>query len=365
MSDGAVALEAVSKRYGGTPVVDEVSLSVAPGEFFTLLGPSGSGKSTTLSMVAGFTLPDRGVVRIGGRDVTRAAPRERGLGMVFQNYAIFPHLDVFENVAFPLRARRVPRADVAGRVAEALRAVQLTGLERRHGRELSGGQQQRVALARAIVARPAVVLMDEPLGALDKNLRYHMQVEIKDIQRTLGMTILFVTHDQEEAMNMSDRIAIMDRGRLVQQGPPRAVYERPDTAFVGRFLGEANLLAGEASGTALRLPGGAVLQAANAMSGPALLFVRPEKLRLCPAGGPAGGGDEPGHNRLEGIVRRSAFLGNVLRTELDLGTGPGSGPGGTGVLTADAANAPGAALLAPGTRVAALWPVADGRLLTA
>src|SRR4051794_26353357 len=257
MTAGAVALDRVSKRYSGAAAVEDLSIAVAPGEFFTLLGPSGSGKSTTLAIVAGFTEPDAGTVHLDGRDMTRAAPRERGLGMVFQNYAIFPHLDVFENVAFPLRARRVPSAEVRARVREALEMVQLAGFETRHARQLSGGQQQRVALARAVVAQPAIVLMDEPLGALDKNLRYHMQTEIKDIQRRLGMTVIFVTHDQEEAMNMSDRIAIMDRGRVVQMGPPREVYERPENAFTGRFLGEANLIGGTAEGACLRTPDGA------------------------------------------------------------------------------------------------------------
>jgi ABC-type Fe3+/spermidine/putrescine transport system ATPase subunit len=351
MTAGAVALERVTKRYGGQAAVEALSVAVAPGEFFTLLGPSGSGKSTTLSIVAGFTEPDAGVVRLGGRDVTRAAPRERGLGMVFQNYAIFPHLDVFENVAFPLRARRVPTAEVRRLVRDALEMVQLAGLERRHARQLSGGQQQRVALARAVVAQPGIVLMDEPLGALDKNLRYHMQTEIKDIQRRLGMTVIFVTHDQEEAMNMSDRIAIMDRGRVVQMGPPREVYERPDNAFTGRFLGEANLIGGTAEGAYLRTPGAAVLGAANAMQGPALLFVRPEKLSL------DDGPDAPGMNRVAGRVRRSSFLGNVIRTELELAWGD--------VLTIDAVNGPGASLVPPGAEVHARWSAAESRLLAA
>ena len=351
LSRGAVELAGVTKRYGVQTVVDGVSAAVAPGEFFTILGPSGSGKTTTLSMIAGFTLPDAGQVMLDGRDVTQAAPRERGLGMVFQNYAIFPHLNVFENVAFPLRARGI--GGVAARVARALGMVQLSGLEARHARQLSGGQQQRVALARAIVAEPGIVLMDEPLGALDKNLRYHMQTEIKDIQARLGMTVVFVTHDQEEAMNMSDRIAIMDAGRIVQMGPPREVYERPVDAFVGRFLGEANLIPGVAEGTALRTAEGVVLSAGNAMRGPALLFVRPEKLSLRV-------GDTTtvdGENAIEGRVRRSAFLGNVIRTELDVG--------GADPVTIDAANGPGACLLAPGTVARAAWAVAESRLLAA
>src|SRR4051812_34015375 len=228
-SAAAIILDGVTKRYGAETVVADLCLRVAPGEFLTLLGPSGSGKTTTLSMLAGFVLPDAGRVWLDGRDVTSAPPRSRGLGMVFQNYAIFPHLDVFENVAFPLRVQKKPKAEVETRVWDALSMVKLTGLEKRYAKQLSGGQQQRVALARAIVAHPAVVLMDEPLGALDKNLRYHMQVEIKEIQRRLGTTMIYVTHDQEEALTMSDRIAIMNHGRIAQLGPPREVYERPDS----------------------------------------------------------------------------------------------------------------------------------------
>ncbi len=348
MSAGAVALEHVGKRFAGLAAVADLSLAVAPGEFFTILGPSGSGKSTTLSVIAGFEAPDTGRVLLGGKDMTRAPPRARGLGMVFQNYAIFPHLDVFENVAFPLRAQRM--GDVQARVGEALATVRLEGMQRRYGRQLSGGQQQRVALARAIVARPPIVLMDEPLGALDKNLRYHMQTEIADIQRRLGMTVIFVTHDQEEAMNLSDRIAIMEGGRLVQAGPPREVYERPANAFVARFLGESNLLDGTADGSTLRTPDGAALQAANAAHGPALLFVRPEKLLLDAA--PA-----EGCNRLPGHVLRASFLGNLIRTELDVGGGRR--------MVVDAANGAGAQPLAVGAAAVVSWPVADSRLLAA
>ena len=261
VSAGSVELEAVTKRYGTETVVAGVSLAIPEGEFFTLLGPSGSGKTTTLSMLAGFVMPDEGRIVMGGRDMTRVPPRGRGLGMVFQNYAIFPHLNVAENVAFPLTVRNAPKAEVAARTAEALEMVKLNGFETRYARQLSGGQQQRVALARAIVAHPRVVLMDEPLGALDKNLRYHMQVEIKDIQQRLGMTVIYVTHDQEEALTMSDRIAIMNHGRITQMGPPREVYEKPATSFVASFLGEANLLRVRRDGDAMRGPGGASVAA--------------------------------------------------------------------------------------------------------
>jgi spermidine/putrescine ABC transporter ATP-binding subunit len=344
--DPAILLEGLTKRYGAETVVADVRLAIAPGEFLTLLGPSGSGKTTTLSMLAGFVIPDAGRVMLGGRDVTRAPPRARGLGMVFQNYAIFPHLDVFENVAFPLRVQKRPQAEVATRVFDALNLVKLTGFEKRFGRQLSGGQQQRVALARAIVAQPAVVLMDEPLGALDKNLRYHMQVEIKEIQRRLGMTVVYVTHDQEEALTMSDRIAIMNHGRIVQQGPPREVYERPESSFVGRFLGEANLLPAK-GGTVL--DGRPVVAAAGVAAAGGWLFVRPEKVGL------AAGGAAAGPNALPGTVRHASFLGNVVRYAVDVGAAE--------PLLCDAANAPGIPGFAPGDAVVASWAAADCRLL--
>src|SRR5215475_7182226 len=241
---GAIALRGVSKHYGEERVVDKLSLAISPGEFFTFLGPSGSGKTTTLMMIAGFAALDEGAIDVDGADLSMVPPQQRGFGMVFQNYAIFPHLNVFENVAFPLRARRKPEPAIRELVAWALDLVQLGAFAGRFARQLSGGQQQRVAIARAIVFEPRIVLMDEPLGALDKNLRYDMQVEIKEIQRRLGMTVVYVTHDQEEAMNLSDRIAIMNRGRIEQVGTPSEVYQRPDNSFVGRFLGEANLLEG-------------------------------------------------------------------------------------------------------------------------
>jgi spermidine/putrescine ABC transporter ATP-binding subunit len=313
---GAIDLRGVTKRYGAERVVDDVSLAIQPGEFFSLLGPSGSGKTTTLMMIAGFAGVDEGAIAVDGADISGMQPQHRGFGMVFQNYAIFPHLNVFENVAFPLRARRQPEAAVRERVTWALDLVQLGAFADRFARQLSGGQQQRVAIARAIVFEPRIVLMDEPLGALDKNLRYDMQVEIKEIQRRLGMTVVYVTHDQEEAMNMSDRIAIMNRGRIEQVGMPSEVYERPSNAFVGRFLGEANILDGTIDGlegdcATLRV-GGLVLLArvrdAVTVGSRASLFVRPERvaIRL------PGAGERSG-NRVEGRVRRVSFLGNIVR----------------------------------------------------
>jgi spermidine/putrescine ABC transporter ATP-binding subunit len=313
---GAIDLRGVTKRYGAERVVDDVSLAIQPGEFFSLLGPSGSGKTTTLMMIAGFAGVDEGAIAVDGADISGMQPQHRGFGMVFQNYAIFPHLNVFENVAFPLRARRQPEAAVRERVTWALDLVQLGAFADRFARQLSGGQQQRVAIARAIVFEPRIVLMDEPLGALDKNLRYDMQVEIKEIQRRLGMTVVYVTHDQEEAMNMSDRIAIKNRGRIEQVGMPSEVYERPSHAFVGRFLGEANILDGTIDGlegdcATLRV-GGLVLLArvrdVVTVGSRASLFVRPERvaIRL------PGAGERSG-NRVEGHVRRVSFLGNIVR----------------------------------------------------
>ncbi len=346
-----VLLDAVSKRYGTETVVKEISLAIPPGEFFTLLGPSGSGKTTTLSMIAGFTLPDAGRIEIDGRDATRMPPRERGLGMVFQNYAIFPHLDVFGNVAFPLHVRKTPKDEVARRVAAALEMVKLTGFEKRFARQLSGGQQQRVALARAIVGQPRVVLMDEPLGALDKNLRYHMQVEIKDISRRLGMTVVYVTHDQEEALTMSDRIAIMNGGRIAQMGPPRDVYERPNSPFVARFLGEANLIRAVRQGGALHGVGGAMFQVADGPTGlsEGLVFVRPEKMRLLDEA------DGAAANRLKGTVRHTSFLGNVVRYDIVLEDGQS--------ILCDATNAPGMALRQPGETAHLAWRGEDALLM--
>ncbi|MDB5414571.1 MAG: Spermidine/putrescine import ATP-binding protein PotA [Rubritepida sp.] len=351
MSEGSVSLEAVTKRYGAETVVAGVSVAIPEGEFFTLLGPSGSGKTTTLSMLAGFVVPDEGRVVMGGRDMTRVPPRGRGLGMVFQNYAIFPHLNVAENVAFPLTVKGAPKAEIASRTGEALAMVKLNGFETRYARQLSGGQQQRVALARAIVGHPKVVLMDEPLGALDKNLRYHMQVEIKEIQQRLGMTVIYVTHDQEEALTMSDRIAIMDRGRIAQMGPPREVYEKPETSFVAAFLGEANLLKVRRDGEAVRGPGGVALVAGSgALSAPeGLVFVRPEKVSV--AAGPA----EAAPNHLPGRILHASFLGNIVRYAVTAAEGA--------TLLCDVANGAGTEIHRPGDAVTLSWRAEDSRLL--
>ncbi len=270
----------MTKTFDGKIVaVDDVTLDIAAGEFFSLLGPSGCGKTTSLRMIAGFELPDSGRVHVGGRDITDLPVHKRDMGMVFQSYALFPHRSVAENVAFGLRMRDVPRPDIARRVQAALAQVALTGLEDRKPGQLSGGQQQRVALARALVVEPPVLLCDEPLGALDRKLRQQMQFELKELQRRLGVTLVFVTHDQEEALAMSDRIAVMNEGRVEQVGAPTEIYERPRTRFVADFIGEINLL--DVGGRPRAL--------------------RPEKVRLV----------APAEGRLAGTVETANFLGGA------------------------------------------------------
>jgi spermidine/putrescine transport system ATP-binding protein len=242
MAAVAIALTGVSKQFGGVPAVNDVSLEIGEGEFFSLLGPSGCGKTTTLRMIAGFETPDLGRVVLQGSDVTTTPANRRAVNMVFQQYALFPHMSIYDNVAFGLKMRGVPRAEHAQRVNEILRIVSLEGYERRRPRQLSGGQQQRVALARALVNRPAALLLDEPLGALDVKLRKQMQLELKRIQHELGTTFVYVTHDQDEALAMSDRIAVMNGGRVEQLGTPREVYEQPTTEFVADFIGSLNAL---------------------------------------------------------------------------------------------------------------------------
>ncbi|MBK1838499.1 ABC transporter ATP-binding protein [Azospirillum sp. YIM B02556] len=242
MSSSSLSVQGLAKRYGDFVALAPTDLVVADGEFLTLLGPSGSGKTTLLSLLAGLVPPDEGSVRIGSQDVTYAPPYERDIGVVFQNYALFPHMTIEENIAFPLKMRKVSAADAKRRAREALEMVHLPHIAGRYPRELSGGQQQRVALARCMVYKPSIILMDEPLGALDKKLREHMQLEIKRLHREMGTTIVYVTHDQEEAMTMSDRICLMNAGRIEQLGTPADLYFRPRTLFVADFLGESNIL---------------------------------------------------------------------------------------------------------------------------
>jgi putative spermidine/putrescine transport system ATP-binding protein len=294
---GYLCLRRLSKSYDGkSNAVDDVSIDIARGEFITFLGPSGSGKTTTLLMIAGFEQPTAGAIELGGHDLTRQKPYERNIGMVFQNYALFPHMTAARNVIFPLRMRGFPRADMQARAAKMLDLVGLARFADRHPRELSGGQQQRVALARALVFNPDVLLLDEPLGALDKNLREQMQVEIKRIHREVGITMIYVTHDQTEAMTMSDRIAVFSTGRIEQVGSPLEVYHRPVNRFVGEFIGDSNFFAGHVDPTRpgmvelagigpVRIAGQAALPA-----GEVDVMIRPERLRLL-AGRDASGAD--------------------------------------------------------------------------
>ena len=280
----AIRFEGVSKRFGSTVAVDDLTLSVRRGEFFSLLGPSGCGKTTTLRMVAGFEQPTEGRVYLEGEPVDDVPPYSRNVNTVFQSYALFEHLDVEGNVAFGLKRRRVPADEIRARVAEALELVQLTGREGAKPRQLSGGQMQRVALARALVNRPAVLLLDEPLGALDLKLRKQMQVELKEIQREVGITFLYVTHDQEEALAMSDRIAVMDQGAVQQLGPPEEIYESPQKTFVAGFIGVSNLLPATVEGVGVRLQTGQLLPSAlpDGCEDGASVYcsVRPEKIFL-------------------------------------------------------------------------------------
>ena len=291
----AVRLRGLTKRYGDVEAVAGVDLDVMEGEFFTLLGPSGSGKTTTLRMIAGFELPTAGEVLLGGREVSKLPPYERDVNTVFQDYALFPHMTVGENVAYGLMVKGVKRAERRQRASEALAMVRLEGFEKRKPSQLSGGQRQRVALARALVNRPKLLLLDEPLGALDLKLREEMQIELKTIQREIGITFIFVTHDQDEALTMSDRIAVFTDGRIEQVGTPADVYERPATAFIAGFVGTSNLISDDA---------------ARAISGSDARFtVRPEKIRMEPAGFAIGAD----YNGGEGTVRDVVYLGVTTR----------------------------------------------------
>jgi putative spermidine/putrescine transport system ATP-binding protein len=296
MSD-VLALQGVSKRYGSQVAVDALDLTLRRAEFLTLLGPSGSGKTTTLMMVAGLQRPDTGTIRLNGASVADLPPYRRDIGMVFQHYALFPHMTVRRNVGFPLEMRRLPREEIAKLVEEALELVRLPGLGDRLPKELSGGQQQRVALARALVYRPALLLMDEPLGALDRKLREQLQLEIKRVHRERGISVLYVTHDQEEALTMSDRIAVFDRGRIQQIGRPEELYDRPSTRFVASFIGDTNLVSGRAVSTAegvceVETPAGRVRASVRgriAAGTSVVVAVRPERVSLASEGEGLGG----------------------------------------------------------------------------
>lgn len=352
MSSGAfLEISHVNKSYGTSTAVSEVSLQVQEGEFVSFLGPSGSGKTTTLQMIAGFVTPDAGAIRLGGQDLTAVPPHKRDIGIVFQNYALFPHLTVAQNVAFPMKMRRVPAAEVKTRVARALEQVRLEQFADRKPATLSGGQQQRVALARAFVFEPRVLLMDEPLGALDKKLREGLQYEITDITHRLGITTIYVTHDQDEALAMSDRIAIYRDGSIEQIGTGRDLYEHPTSLFVGTFMGDSNVLPGaleENDGTITtaggRFNGRPAPSVAGAVLGAdACLLVRPEHVRLTACDAAGTGAD--------GIVQSVVYLGATQRVRVDV---PGLGP-----LTAAQDTSTARTDLTVGERVRVTWSPAD------
>ena len=345
---GALALRALTKRYTSFTAVDAIDLDVAAGEFVTLLGPSGSGKTTTLMMVAGFTPPSAGDIQLNGRSLTALAPERRNIGVVFQNYALFPHMTVQDNVGFPLRMRNQGRRVIAGKVADALRLVQLEQLGDRFPKQLSGGQQQRVALARALVFDPDLLLMDEPLGALDKNLREQMQFELKRLHGELGITILFVTHDQEEALTLSDRIALMNEGGITQIGSAEDLYERPTTRFVAEFIGESNVLTGRVDGAWFISSGGARLPCPD--DGPrtaTLMVVRPEKFTLTETR------DAPG--AIPGTIIGLVYVGDFTRYLVEIAGGQR--------LIVKAQNRRAGEIVREGQQVALLLDPADARLL--
>jgi spermidine/putrescine transport system ATP-binding protein len=346
-------LRRVTKHFGGFAAVDDLSLTIAAGEFLTLLGASGSGKTTTLRMIAGFELPTAGQILMGGVSITELPPFKRDINTVFQHYALFPHMSVRQNVEYGLRMRRVPASERSLQVDRALEMVQLTPFGSRAPRQLSGGQQQRVALARALVNRPRVLLLDEPLGALDLKLRKEMQLELKHLQTELGITFVYVTHDQEEALTMSDRIVLMRQGRIEQIGAPRDLYDRPASRYVADFIGDTNLLPGvvveSGDGIAVLRAGGATLRALSeaplAPGAEAWLTVRPEAIELTDSGLA-----REGWNRVAGAVREAVYAGSALRVHLELESGQR--------LVAHVTSSTGVAI---GAEVGLTWPVERGR----
>lgn len=315
-----VSLKNLGKRFNEVVAVDQVTLEVYTGEFLTLLGPSGSGKTTTLMMIAGFEFPTEGEIFVEGKDILDVPPSKRNIGMVFQNYALFPHMTVYENIAFPLKMRRFTRTEISKRVEAALEKVKLPGFERRYPKQLSGGQQQRIALARALVFDPPLLLMDEPLGALDKKLREYMQLEIKSLQRDLKITTIYVTHDQGEALTMSNRIAVFNEGRIEQVGTPEEVYDQPANKFVADFIGETNFLEGNVthvaeSGCRFRSLGGSeflLITKKNLTIGEKILVaLRPEKIVVLKE-------KVQGFNHLEGFVEEVIYVGETRRYRVRL-----------------------------------------------
>lgn len=345
LAEVAVQLTNVVKRFGDLTAVDDVDLTVKDGEFFSLLGPSGCGKTTTLRLIAGFEYPTEGSIAIHGKEMRLDPPDRRPVNTVFQSYALFPHMTVAENVGFGLLMKKVPKDDIAARVTRSLDMVQLTHRADARPDQMSGGQQQRVALARALVNEPEVLLLDEPLGALDLKLRQAMQIELKELQERVGITFIYVTHDQEEALTMSDRIGVMSAGKLLQVDAPQAIYENPTSRFVADFIGEINLLQGRVGrDRAVTLTGGQAIDLhTEADAGTTVsVALRPERLGIA-------AGDEPvpdGANRIEGTVRRRVYFGDSYYYEVDTQAG---------VIHVKQENRPGIALVEPGTVVTVYW----------
>jgi putative spermidine/putrescine transport system ATP-binding protein len=359
-SEAYVQFRDVQKSYDGeTLVVKDLNLSIRAGEFLTMLGPSGSGKTTTLMMLAGFEMPTYGRIFLGGKPIDNVPPHRRNIGMVFQNYALFPHMTVAENLAFPLEVRRLAKSDIQAKIKRALDMVKLAGFASRRPGQLSGGQQQRVALARALVFEPQLVLMDEPLGALDKQLREHMQIEVKHIHRNLGVTVVYVTHDQSEALTMSDRIAVFNDGAIQQLATPDDLYERPQNSFVAQFIGENNRLHGKVvavngTGCQVEVEGGAKVEAVpvkvDGLGSPTTLSLRPERVRLNPINGACS-------NIFSAKVEELIYLGDHTRVRASVC--------GNQDFVIKVPNAEGVPDLAPGATITVGWKKEDCRALDA
>ena len=354
-------LHNVFKLFGSVKAVDDVSLNIEHGEFLTLLGPSGSGKTTTLNMIAGFEIPTRGDILLENEDITTVAPNRRGIGMVFQNYALFPHMTVYDNIAFPLKMRKIAADKIRTMTRETLELVKLPGFDPRYPHQLSGGQQQRIALARAIVFQPQILLMDEPLGALDKKLRDHMRLEIKHLQESLNITVIYVTHDQEEALTMSDRIAIMNEGQIVQIDTPVELYESPANLFVADFIGESNFLQGrvaetKSDRTAIEIRQGIkvwVRKSSQMESGEEIsVAVRPEKIQIL-----ASEQDGPNEivNRFTGRIEEIVYLGEAKIYRVSLAPDV--------IIEAKVQSGPGTQKYNTGDKIVVGWQTRDGLAL--
>lgn len=349
MTNG-IRLENIVKRFGAFTAINDVSLDVQDNEFFALLGPSGCGKTTLLRTLAGFETPEEGRVLVGGQDITRMPPRQRPLNLMFQSYALFPHMSVEKNIAYGLEMDRLPKVEIATRVGEVMETAQLTPMANRRPDQLSGGQRQRVALARALAKRPRVLLLDEPLSALDKKLREEMQLELKRLQNEIGVTFLIVTHDQEEALVMADRIAVLNHGKLEQVGTPHELYEHPNSPFVAGFIGVMNTLPGTATADGVEVAGIGLLRGASDIRGPAVIAVRPERVRLHHAA-------PEGNNTLEGTVTEVAYHGADLAVHLAL-----DGTQSRFIARLHASQAEGADFQ-PGMRAYCTWDAAHSRVL--